>query len=276
MARVGPKAITSREARDFQSENPDMLFAEAVDALVKQRLVLAWGAENGVRVGNSELEKIVDSIRRKNNLTEEKLSEALSQQGMSMDTFREKIRDQVAASRAASMAMGERLKPSQDDIRKIYEEQYHESTSVTVRHILLAVKKDAPDALAETVKEKAFDLLARIRAGKPFEEAAAEFSEDPSTASKGGFLGTFGEGELLPELEKAVEKMSPGEVGGPVRTPAGFHLIQLVKRDTVLPPSMDDVRAELVKKWKTERRGPEMDKWLGELRKKYYTEIFTD
>ncbi|NOY87053.1 MAG: hypothetical protein GXP52_07100 [Deltaproteobacteria bacterium] len=276
VARVGPSAITSRDVRNFQSENRNLLFPEALQALVKQRLILAWATDNGVRINDGELKDIITSIRERNNLTKKQFSETLSQQGVTMKTFMDGVRDQVTASRAVSLAVSRRLKVNEADIRKMYRKKFRETSSVTVRHILFAVDKNAPDLEVNRAREKADKLLARIKSGKPFEEAAAEFSEDATTAAKGGYLGTFGEGELLPELEKVIKKMHPGEIGGPVRTSAGFHLIQLVKRETVQPPSFADVREDLIKKWKENRREPEVKKWLKELREKYYVEIFPD
>ncbi|GBE16101.1 chaperone SurA precursor [bacterium BMS3Abin14] len=276
VARVGQRAITSRDVRYFQKENQDLPFPKALQALVKQRLILAWAADNGVRINDNELKNIITSIRKNNSLTEDQFAIALSREGTTRTTFMERVRDEVTASRAMSLAVSRRLKVDEADIREMYRKKYHETSSVTVRHILFSVKKNASDLEIKNAREKAVKLLARIRNGKPFEEAAVEFSEDAVTAAKGGYLGTFSEGELLPELEKVISQMAPGEIAGPVRTAAGFHLVQLIKRETVQPPAFDDVRKDLVEKWKKGRREPELKKWLGELREKYYVEIFPD
>jgi peptidyl-prolyl cis-trans isomerase D len=52
-------------------------------------------------------------------------------------------------------------------------------------------------------------------------------SEDPSTASRGGDLGLIAAGELVPEVDKAIQGLKPGELGGPIRSPFGYHVLKV-------------------------------------------------
>ncbi len=72
---------------------------------------------------------------------------------------------------------------------------------------------------------EAKDLLKKIGEGSTFEELAQKFSKCPSRA-RGGDLGEFGKGRMVPSFEEAAFTLQVNEVSGPVRTQFGYHLIQ--------------------------------------------------
>ena len=92
------------------------------------------------------------------------------------------------------------------------------------RHIL--IKAGGPDSMA-----KAQALLARLKAGEPFETLAAQDSFDLTTGPKGGDLGFFGPGMMIKEFETAVAELkNPGDLSGVVKTEFGYHIIKLEER----------------------------------------------
>ena len=93
-------------------------------------------------------------------------------------------------------------------------------TTASARHILV------------TSEQTCLDLKSQIEKGDTsFESAAAEFSQCPS-GKKGGDLGTFGPCMMVPEFDRVVFNEEVGKVHGPVKTQFGFHLLEIMQRDS--------------------------------------------
>lgn len=93
-------------------------------------------------------------------------------------------------------------------------------TTASARHILVSTEQSC------------LDLKTQIESGaKSFEDAAAEFSQCPS-GQKGGELGSFGPGMMVPEFDQVVFNEEVGKVHGPVQTQFGYHLVEITARDS--------------------------------------------
>jgi parvulin-like peptidyl-prolyl isomerase len=276
VARVGSTPITYLEVREAQSEGQGIPFDEALQLIIEQKLALAWARDNQVYVSNEEVDDIINSLRESNNLTEEQFEQALIQQGMTPESFRKRIHEQVTSSRAVSMAIGQRIQLNEETLQNMYEQEYKSRQSYTLRHVFFKVDDDMDEDERTRIFEEAEILLDDIRAGMPFEQAARERSDDTTTANRGGDLGTFSKGELLPELDAVAIQLEPGDVDGPIETSAGYHIIQVTSKELIPPPPLEDVREDLVRKWMEEKRMSEVKKWMTELQEIYYVEIFPD
>lgn len=101
-------------------------------------------------------------------------------------------------------------------------------TQTHVRHILIKTSDRMPDSEA---KAKLAEIKKRIESGAGFAEQAKAYSEDGS-AAQGGDLGWLSSGDTVPEFEKAMNALQPGEMSGLVQTGFGWHLIQVLERRT--------------------------------------------
>jgi foldase protein PrsA len=97
---------------------------------------------------------------------------------------------------------------------------YGVAEQVHLRHILVASE------------EEARRVLARLKAGEDFAQVAREVSLDKATAEKGGDLGWFGRGAGVPALEQAAFSLREGEISEPVHTAYGFHILQVLERQS--------------------------------------------
>ena len=116
---------------------------------------------------------------------------------------------------------------------------------VQARHILVAAKGEVTEAQAQA---KAADLLAQLNKGASFEALAREHSDDKGSAARGGDLGKFGRGRMVPPFEEAVFALtSPGQRSGLVKSQFGYHIIELTGKEPAGKVSFDEVKDELKK-----------------------------
>lgn len=136
------------------------------------------------------------------------------------------------------------------DLLSYYEQNISEfevEESVRASHIIIQTASDAnPDETA-TAKEKIDKAYARVKAGEEFELIAREMSEGP-TASKGGDLGSFSRGMMVPEFEQVVFGLAIGEISEPFHTSFGWHIARTVERVSGETPKLAQVRDEVTKK----------------------------
>ena len=98
---------------------------------------------------------------------------------------------------------------------------------VDASHILLGIKQDASPEEEQEVLDKIKNIRKQIIAGKPFEDAAVEYSEDPSAQTNKGHLNYFSAFRMVAPFEDAAFTTPVGEISEPVRTNFGYHLIKV-------------------------------------------------
>jgi peptidyl-prolyl cis-trans isomerase C len=137
----------------------------------------------------------------------------------------------VAQAQLAKIEKG--ITVSDDDLKKKYEENKGQYEQVKARHILIAFKgspaaqEGKPELTEEQAKAKAEDLRKQIAGGASFDELAKKESDDVGSGARGGDLGAFGHGQMVPEFEKAAFEAKTGDLTQVVRTQFGYHIIKV-------------------------------------------------
>jgi peptidyl-prolyl cis-trans isomerase C len=146
-----------------------------------------------------------------------------------------------------------KIAPTEEDMSSYYKthkDEFSTPEMVRVRHILVKVDKAASDDVKKQALERAEAIMKRIRNGEDFAKLAAELSEDPASKGKGGDLGFFPRGKMVPDFEKAAFSLKAGEVGDIILSQFGYHLIKVEeKKAATLEPyetTRERVRARVV------------------------------
>lgn len=146
------------------------------------------------------------------------------------------------------ISMEDSINPDKKDLEKTLRDTNPEKTKGTRIHAAHILLKTTPSN--EAVQKKKIEALRqKIAAGENFETLASLHSEDGSR-QQGGDLGYFGQGDMVPEFEKAAASLKPQQISGVIKTSFGFHLVKVYDKIDAGAASVDRLKNELTYVWK--------------------------
>ncbi len=123
--------------------------------------------------------------------------------------------------------------------------QFESPEQRRARHVLINVDADAPAAQVEAAKAQAQDISVRAKGGEDFAKLAAQYSGDTGSKVRGGDLGFFPRGQMVPEFDEAAFSLPIGQVSAPVRTEFGFHVIKVEESRPAGAQPLEAVRKQI-------------------------------
>ena len=212
----------------------DVLRKEMLERLIAERAQLQYARETGLKVDDGALAQAELSIARQNQLaTVEQLYQRIQQEGIAVQDFRDDVRNQVLLARLREREIEPKLKVTDADIDAFIREQTGVRAGgmdLNMAMILVATPERANAAELARLQARADEVARRAKGGEDFAKLAAEFSDANNRGRDGGVLGLL-PADKYPELfQRSVQRARVGEVVGPVRSGAGFHVLKLLER----------------------------------------------
>jgi peptidyl-prolyl cis-trans isomerase SurA len=250
---IGPflKEAVRAEDRLERKEQLNRVRRQALDTLIEEKLMDYEIKKAGIKVTPREVEAVIDDIKKQNKATQQDLERALANEGITFEKYKTQIEQRVLRTKLVQWSVKVEPKASEKQLRDFYEqnvERYRTPETFRPAHILFVIPKEAPPEKVQEVRKKCQEVLDRIRKGEDFGEMALLYSQDPSAKDRGD-LGYFKKGELLPALEKELNRLRVGEVGGMIRTEFGFHLIKLLDRKGGTPMPFEEAKERVEREY---------------------------
>jgi peptidyl-prolyl cis-trans isomerase SurA len=224
---------------------------EVLKQLVDEQVILADAAKQGVTVTPAEIQQGVDQQMeqvRSRFPTEDDFKKALEQEKYTEASLRQKyqpeIRKQLIVMKMVGREVQSKTSVNDTEVRAFFE-SHRDSLGKSPERIKLAsiVVEFEPDSTqVKHAKTRADSLRSVIVKGKPFGEVAADASDDPS-GQRGGDLGTFERGSMVPEFEEVAFRLTPNEISAPFRTRFGWHIVQVLKHNAKTDSTEESVHA---------------------------------
>jgi peptidyl-prolyl cis-trans isomerase SurA len=235
--------------------------------LIDQQLWLSKGKELGV-TGDTELVKRLDEIRKQYNLaTIEDLEQAAKQQGVSFEDFKQNIRNQIITQNVMRQEVGAHITFTPGEAQRYYEQHkqdYAQPESEHLSEILISADSSDP-AKVQAAKTKADDIEARLHSGGDFSQLARSFSDGP-TASSGGDLGQYKQGQLGTVLEDKTFPLKTGEYTEPILTKQGYIILKVVQHTPGGPAPYKNVEEQVEEALYMDRMEPAIHAYLTKMR----------
>ena len=226
---------------EVDSAMVDTLRTQILNRLIDERLILAEAAKQGITVPDAEVarqaQEALDEAKgryespaayqealRKENLTEEKLLKKFQEEAQRAAVVQRLVSKQITRRRPTQVEAETYFKTNRDKFPKAPAE---------LRLSVIQIPA-APDSVADRKgRARADAARKRVAGGEKFAKVAAELSDDETSARSGGDLGYLVRGSMDPSFEQAVFSRRLNTVGEPVRTVYGWHVLEVLDRDTV-------------------------------------------
>ena len=234
---------------------------------------------------NRSLEKLPTYLRReydknRKNFIKQLINNKLFEAAAAEETFTDNKNFQEELEKAVNQIkmkyyyeenITSKIKISDGELKKYYKshpEKYTVPERVRARHILISLRKNPLPANITNAYNKIKKLRQRVLEGESFAEIAAAESDCPSRA-KGGDLGFFERGQMVPEIEKAAFGLKKGEISDIIKSEFGYHILQVTDRlpQRVLP--FEEVKDKIRNDLYSQREKKLYGDLLNKLTKKY-------
>lgn len=169
---------------------------------------------------------------------------------------------------------------TEDDMKAYYrthQDELRTPEMVRARHIFALVnKKKATEDDKKKAKEKLEGILKRIKAGEDMAKLAGEFSEDPASKTKGGDLGFFPRGRMVPEFDKIVFSIKSGELSEVFETSLGYHIIRIEERKDAVVEPFDNLKDSIKGKVFEDFKKKHVEEFIAEAFKRADVEFYPE
>jgi parvulin-like peptidyl-prolyl isomerase len=227
-----------------------------IDQLCEVQVILSEAKKRHIEVTPAEIDAKLATVK-KNFPDETKFQEALKQYGISVNELKDQIHDGMAIEKLQAEVTKD-TKVSDAELQTYYNQhldQFKKGEEVSASHILIKDEKEAKD------------VLAKLKKGEDFAKLAKEHSIDPGSKVKGGDLGFFGRGMMVPEFEKAAFTLKKGELSGLIKTQFGYHIIKGGEHKMPRTETFADVKTNLCDQMMKQRQTEAFQKWAKDLKK---------
>jgi peptidyl-prolyl cis-trans isomerase SurA len=287
VATVGNQIITSlnllqaisveQQLDDFNALSPaeqNRIKRKKLDELVDDLLITVKANALGITVSDENIDATIERVLKQNHMTQEMLEKALTNQGLSFTSYRNKIASDLLRARfVAKVVKADIIITNQEviDYAKAHD-LFSSEESVTLAQIFIPSKSaNAVDGVKNEIWKK---IRKKLKNEENFYALASEFSEGPA-AAKGGRLGTFKRGNLLAEIEDVAYKLPLGEASDVIKSSLGYHMIMVSNRtgadeeNSLTPTAEENIKETLY----NEKLEEAIKKLSQDLRREYNVKI---
>lgn len=258
------KGLPEKDRQAYFKKNE----SQFLESLIEMRLQIQEARRLGIGVSEDDVNKAVDGVRQKMNVSKEAFEATIKKEGISMADYRLRIKEQILVGRTVDSEVRNKIVISEADIKdylQAHPEYTKDNEGYHIAQIFIVPKGEQKDV--EVRLKIIYDAL---NTGTPFSDVAKKFSDDQAS-STGGDLGFVKKDHLSKEFLDVISKLREGEISPPFGSDMGIHIIQL--REARLFKSEAEFRELVRQKVVEERFARAYKHWRRGLRDRAYVEI---
>ena len=208
------------------------LLQTVLERLILEKALLQHAKEAGVSVDDEALDQAEQRMAAQNQLSMAAFHKKLASEGVSVERFRQNLRDQLVLQRLTDRNVPSRIKISDAEIDQVIHQRQtateDNNPTIELGHVFISVPEKASESSVATLEAKAQTVLASLKRGEDLSRLAKEYSDGPER-EKGGLMGLKQANRYPTLFTEATKNLS---VGGAVlvKSGAGFHVLKLVSK----------------------------------------------
>jgi peptidyl-prolyl cis-trans isomerase C len=269
--------MLSRGRMSQQQSSPDML--PKIEAAALQQLInVELLYQKGQKLKTKDLDKKVDdklAQMRAQFPSPADFEKALTSANLTEKQFKAFTRKNIVIDNLLQKEVLGKISVSEADAKKFYDEnqdKFKAPEQTKASHVLITVDQKATPEEKKKAKEKADAIRKRVAGGEDFAAVAKAESKCPS-AAKGGDLGYFGKGQMVPAFEEAAASLKLGQISEVVETQFGYHIIKVTDRKQAETVKFNDVKGKIEDYLKNQEAQKPMADYVENLRKQAKIEM---
>lgn len=289
---IGYRLMISRQGQTLETKDEEKVAQGLLMKAIDSELVYQQGLKINIKIDPATVDRELDHIQ--SQFPGEKLFlSALAAQRLTFDILKKKIEMELVKEEFIRMEIVSKVNVDDARVKSFYEENkatFEKPETFQISHIFVSVPgssegeaESAEDRvkareIIDWVKKEARDKINRaavaLKSGRKFASVAKEFSEDAETAEKGGDLGSVMKAHTLPEIAKAMVKLTVGETSAVIESSLGYHIIQLTHKEARHATALDEVKSEILNRLLKRETEKQLQSYLAKLRKTSDIKIF--
>lgn len=239
-----------------------------LEKMIGGELLYQASKKKGIKVEAKAVDAELNQLKKRFPGDKE-FKEAIKRSGTSEAELRSQMQQNLAIQRLIDQDFVAKTTITAEEAKDFYEknkEKFKQPEQVKASHILIETKPDAPEADKKAARAKIEGLLKKVKAGEDFAKLAQENSQCPSS-SKGGDLGYFAKGQMVPPFETAAFGLKVGEVSGIVETQFGYHIIKVTDKKAESQVAFDTAKDQIMQRMKMAKVQEAVGRYVEELAK---------
>lgn len=220
---------------------------KVIDVFVARNILLKEADKQGVTAAEADVNRAIDDVKAQAP-EGVPFEQFLVSVGTSMAEFKQDIESGLRIEKLMAAQTSSIPAVTDADAEAFYNEQpalFEAPETVHARHVLIGCRKDETDATRAEKKAKAEEVHKKLVDGADFAAVAKEYS-DCASKERGGDLGTFGRGDMVPPFEEAAFLQETNAIGPVVQTDFGYHVIQVLEHKAAGKRTLEEVKSNLM------------------------------
>ena len=227
------RAVIAQLKRQGVAMPPDAeLDAQVLERFINEKVQLQYAKDFGVRADDETVNASVQRIASDNKMSMQQFVAALRKDGVTIEKFRDELKNEIVLNRLREREVESRVVVTDSEIdtyMALAKTQGANQAEYQLAHILILVPEQATPDQIDGRKKRAEEAARQLKAGTPFAQVAAVFS-DSSEATQGGALG-WRQADRLPALySSAASALKVGDTSDVLRSANGFHIVRLLDK----------------------------------------------